>query len=406
MKNLTSLYFVIILFLVLSCEKKEEIPVDIPDTYVKENINGLVQKGPFINGTSITVSELTSELGQTGKVFITEISDNKGSFELNQVELSSQFVTLRANGFYFNEILNETSEAQLTLNALTNLSDKSNVNINILSSLEKKRVEYLIANGSDFQQAKSQAQSEILKIFEIDKSDVPESEELNISADGEDNAILLAVSLILQGYNTTSELSELLANISSDIEEDGTISAQLGTNLINNAKAIKLGEIRNNLESRYEALGENVTIPDFEFYVNNFIENTDFEFTNIIEYPENGAYGPNILFKDSTEYLNGDYSLCAILPEGSSLKVKIAGEDWGYPVSQDFSGWETSSWNSVESSRFFTAKKTGEINLKIMFFVPFKTTIIKIYIYENGDTEPTWTKEITVDSQIEDDGWD
>ncbi len=406
MKNLTTLYFVMILFLVVSCEKKEDIPEDVPETYLKENINGLVQKGPFINGTSITVSELTEDLAQTGKIFLTEISDNTGSFELKQLELSSQFVALRANGFYFNEVLNETSAAQLTLNALSDLSVKSNVNINILSSLEKNRVEHLIANGSDFQQAKKQAQSEILKIFEIEKSDVPESEELNISKDGEDNAILLAVSLILQGYGTTSELSELLANISSEIKEDGTISDQLGTNLINNAKAIKLNQIRNNLESRYEALGTNATIPDFEFYVNNFIENTDFDFTNIIEYPENGAYGSNILYKETTEYTDGDYSLCAILPDGSSLRVKIAGENWGYSVAQDFSGWEPSSWNDAESSRFFTAKHTGEINLKIVFLPWIASGKIKIYVYENGDTEPTWTKEIIVNGQIEDDGFD
>jgi len=39
--------------------------------------------------------------------------------------------------------------------------------------------------------AKKQAQEEILKVFLIEKSDMEESESLNIAEDGDDNAILL-----------------------------------------------------------------------------------------------------------------------------------------------------------------------------------------------------------------------
>lgn len=50
---------------------------------------------------------------------------------------------------------------------------------------------------------------------------------------GDDNAILLAVSLILQGYPYTSNLSELLAKISTDIREDGVLkNPALGSILI------------------------------------------------------------------------------------------------------------------------------------------------------------------------------
>jgi hypothetical protein len=42
---------------------------------------------------------------------------------------------------------------------------------------------------------------------------------LDTSQTGEDNAILLAISLIIQGFRTESELTDLLANISTDIRE-------------------------------------------------------------------------------------------------------------------------------------------------------------------------------------------
>jgi hypothetical protein len=51
-----------------------------------KNINGFVQKGPYLNGASITISELTSDLTSTGKNFTSQIPDNKGNFEIKNVE--------------------------------------------------------------------------------------------------------------------------------------------------------------------------------------------------------------------------------------------------------------------------------------------------------------------------------
>lgn len=390
MKRIPIYPVIILILFMFSCNDKEHEPT-------LKDINGFIQKGPFLNGTSITISELNSDLSQTGKQFSTQILDNKGDFEIKNIELSSNYVELNADGFYFNEIENESSSAQLTLFALADITNKSTLNVNVLSSLEKSRVEYLISNGSSFNEAKKQAQSEILKIFEISKSDISVSENLDISKTGEENAILLAVSVILQGYLSVAELSELLANISVDIREDGEINTEaLGQILLKNAKTLKTEEIRGNLEIRYKNMGVNVEIPEFEKYVNQFIDNTDFVLPELFEYPENGKYGTNLLFKDKTEYVQGKYSLCAILAEGTSLKVKIQGKNWLYPVSQDWSGWEKSSWNLEDDSRTFTSKKTGQIDLEINLSSESSPTITKLYIYENNEIEPTWTKEIRV----------
>lgn len=393
MKNLNLFLILSLALMICSCEKEQDNGTNLN----LEKVNGYVQKGPYLNGTAVTISELTSDLTPTGKNFTSQILDNKGTFEIKNVDLTSQYVELKADGFYFNEVTNSNSTAQLTLFALSDLSDKSSLNVNILSNLEKNRVDYLVSNGTIFSDAKNQAQSEILSIFEISKEGISESEQLDITKSGDENAILLAVSVILQGYLTVSELSELLANISTDIREDGQLNSQtLGSTLINNAKAINLDEVRDNLESRYEELGLNITIPDFEKYVNQFIDSTEFEFTGFIEYPQNGLYGTNLLDKSSTEYTSGNHSLNAILPNGTSLKVKIQGNNWFYPVSQDWSGWEKSDWNDVDNSRTFTSKKTGELDLKILLETDTTSTKTKIYVYENGDIEPTWTKEITV----------
>lgn len=392
MKKLPLLIFSLFILFATSC-KKENVDVQL------DEITGYVQKGPFINGTSITLSELSNTLTQSGKTFSSQISDNKGTFSLENLELNSNYIELKANGFYFNEVTNQNSSAQLTLYALSDISDKSDLNVNVLSSLEKGRVEYLVSQGNEFTAAKEQAQTEILSIFEINQDNVPVSELMDISKTGDDNAILLAISVILQGYLPVSDLSELMANISTDIREDGTLdSPALCTTLINNARLIKLNEIRANLEARYSSMGQNVTIPDFEKYVNQFIQNTDFEFTASIKYPATGEYGVNILDKEKTEYNSGGYSMIAELPSGSKLRVKISGNrNWYFPAFQEDTGWKFSDWDNNDYSRIFTSTQTGQINYNIYFRRDSNfSEIVNLYIYENEDVEPTWEKQITI----------
>ena len=210
-------------FFLLSCQDDEEV------TQQKQSVSieGYVQKGPFINGTAITVSELDQKLVATGKNFTTQIIDNKGSFSLKDITLQSDFVQLIAEGFYFDEVRGEKSAAQLTLFALADVSNVNSVNVNLLSHLEKDRVIYLMQEEElSFSTAKQQAQQEILAIFGIEKADMAASELLDISQDGDDNAILLAISAILQGWQSVAELSELLANIITDIREDGVLNSE------------------------------------------------------------------------------------------------------------------------------------------------------------------------------------
>ncbi len=393
MKKFFSLpVFLMFLLVPLSCEKDRGLNL--------EKVNGYVQKGPYLNGTPVTITELTEDLVPTGKNFTSQILDNKGTFEVKNVDLVSDYAELKADGFYFNEVQNENSAAQLTLFALSDLSDKSSLNVNVLTNLEKSRVDYLVSNGMAFAEAKKQAQKEILSVFEISKDDMPESEDLDISKEGDDNAILLAVSVILQGYLPVAGLSELMANISTDIREDGILNSQsLGSMLINNAKLVKPDMIRHNLESRYENLGMEVTVPDFEKYIAQFIDNTDFVFTAVIDYPAAGKFGENVLDREKTGYASGNYSMKAILPEGTMLKVKIKSFNLGIRAFQEDSGWEYTSWNRKDSTQIFTSVRTGEIDLEVnlhAFHDSAWSNKSMIYVFENGDTIPTWSKEVIV----------
>ena len=145
--NTIKLILPAILVLFLGCKK-----LDKPGSpeIKKEKISGYLQKGPFLNGTQISMYELDSKLAQTGKVFNVTITDNKGSFEIDNITLSSNFVYLSADGFYYNEIAGAVSSAPLKLTALSDITDISTINVNILTHLEKRRIEYLVKQGKGF----------------------------------------------------------------------------------------------------------------------------------------------------------------------------------------------------------------------------------------------------------------
>ena len=249
----------------------EEPPIVINLT----SLGGQAQKGPFNNGTAINVAELTNTLSPTGRNFSSAITDNTGRFAVANVQLESPYVELRANGFYFNEVTNEISDAQLTLFAISNLTGKTSLNVNILTHLEKNRIINLMSgdNPKTFAQAKLQAQEEVLAIFDYSRANVPESELLDISQDGAANAKLLAMSAIIQGDLTVGQMSQLLANISTDIASDGTLDdTNLRNTLIENSKNLDMEEVRSNLVAHYTSLGISATIPDFETEVNQFLK--------------------------------------------------------------------------------------------------------------------------------------
>lgn len=383
-----------------------------------QNINGFVQKGPFINGSSVTVYDLQSDLSASGKSFNAQITDNKGTFVLTNISLSSNYVGLRADGFYFNEVSGEQSAAQITLNALADISGKSGINVNVLTHLEKPRVEYLMQNGMSFADAKIQAQKEILNIFEISKTDIKASEELNISENGDDNGILLAISSILQGYRSESEMTELLSNISNDIREDGILnSGSLGSALINHAIILDTVSIKNNLAKRYGDIGASINIPAFGKYITNFISKTKFVVTqSLITYPETGINGDNILSLSKTTFASGmdnSYSLAAHLDKGAALKIKITSLSadttttllsdtshvatnihkavWYYGYSSGIN-WSISDFDQTNYTQTFTAIEPDKTcDLKV-FFDPGS---FLIEYFEMNSVTPTKTKTIT-----------
>jgi len=395
------LFCSVLIILQFSCNGDDEIG-ETNDAFTVTSIEGNSQKGPYLIGSTVTIFELENDLRATGRSFAEEITDNLGSFKIEKLELASSFVDLRANGFYFNEIKAENSTAQLTLSALSDLREKESINVNILSTLEKRRTEFLINEGHTFAEAKSEALANVLDIFEIDISIEEDSELLDMSKVGDGNAALLAVSAIIQSYGSVADVSELISAISIDIETDGTLDDDaICTKLINNANLLNLTEIRNNLEEWFSSEGNpSAVVPDFEKFVNEFKLKTACEASTSITYPQSGVHGDNILNGANSNFEIGSSSMRAILEPGTSLKIKVYGNNWVYEIGQVETGWTPGDWNATEYSREFTNNREGDIDFKISFVSPLpngpSSDRVFIEAFENGANTSTWTNSIVL----------
>ena len=289
--------FAIIAITLFSCEKeKNETEKLVPHS----QSNCYVQKGPFLQGSQITLQELNNDFSPTGKSFNFETKDDFGSFDYN-VESESNLMEFIANGYFFNEVTGKV-DGPISLRNIINLSDAQNNNINILTTLAKDRIKFLVtSDGLTFSDARFKAENEILAIFniprEVTNSNMSFSS-MDISKSGDNNAILLAVSSILQYNNSPGELSELISKLSSDIKIDGIINNEiLSTKILTNSTKVNSDSIIKHLTNRYSELGLNIEIPDLNAFLDqdgdNIVNSYDFKLIS----PTNSIIDTKPLFK-------------------------------------------------------------------------------------------------------------
>lgn len=239
-----------------------------------DSVQGVSQKGPFLSGSKVVVRELTDgrTLKQTGNSFKGKIIDDKGEFKINARSLVSQYVTLEATGYYRNEVTGENTNSELTLFAITDVSQRNIANINLLTHLEYGRVDYLVTKlKRRVNQAKKQAQKEVLDLFYIDAEGFSNSEDLSIAGSSDEDGALLAVSVLLQGDRSVAQLSELLTVIARDMTEDGKwddekTRMEIAEWAADADSSGRLDSIRLNVEK----WGLSPAVPNFEKYVRRF----------------------------------------------------------------------------------------------------------------------------------------
>jgi len=207
--------------------------------------SGVAQKGPLVQGSLVTVNELsaTNKYLQNGKSYSFQVADNLGRFNVAGVPFSSSYLLTTAQGYYFDELSGEIAHTDVTLHGLSSIvpGQANTINVNVLSSFTKDRtLRLLSASGTPptFAAARDQAQSELLGNFFIYNHDdifgtklvnsvrqPSEFTSLNLGTQRLGDQVLAAYSAVLmQIRNSVVNLSTFIAEVEADLSGDGVIN--------------------------------------------------------------------------------------------------------------------------------------------------------------------------------------
>lgn len=275
--NYLSLLVLSILLSLVSCEvpdigdNSSEKPTDgtNPTKPVeKSTISGSIEKGPFVQGAKISLYELESDLSQTGKTFTTQTSDGLGAFKFEtSMKLNSQFVELEASGYFYNEVKGELSTSQITLKSLSNVASRNSVNVNLITHLEYGRVKKLVREGMTFDNAKKQAERELLACFAItDEISIPES--VSIKDNNRSSAMMLAISIVMLHDRSEAEFTEFISKFSTDFADNGKIdNADIREAIKKGQEDAHPKEVIDRMKEFYDDKGVDFQCDDFSQYI-------------------------------------------------------------------------------------------------------------------------------------------
>lgn len=234
----------------------------------KSNVSGNIEKGPFVQGSKVTLYELEATLSQTGKSFKTQTTSDLGAFAFDSpIQLNSQFVELETSGYFYNEVKGELSHSQITLNALSNVANRNSVNVNLLTHLEYGRVKKLVRDGMDFSAAKKQAEKELLACFAItEEISVPEG--VSITDNNKNSAILLAISTIMLYNRSEAEFTEFISKFSTDFADNGQIdNATIREDIKKGQENAHPSEVIESMKAFYANKGVDLQCDDFSEFI-------------------------------------------------------------------------------------------------------------------------------------------
>ena len=217
---------------------------------------GVAQKGPLINGSSVTVQELDSALSPTGRQFSYQVTSDLGTFSPTST-FNSQYLGVSATGYYFDEVLGTVSTGTVTLYGYNDLTVDSTLNVNLLTTLAYQRVKNLMTNSSmTFAAARAQAESEVLKALNVPMGSYGSFGTLDLKGGHDGDRLLATVSSLFVNGNNAGALSTLINNFQSDLGTNGVLSnAVTKAALATSARTLNSALVAANLTNRYASLG-------------------------------------------------------------------------------------------------------------------------------------------------------
>ncbi len=405
----TCLIYGLLISFFFSCKKDDENAATPTPTGV--SVSGKAQKGPFKKGSNVVIYELNSRLEQTGNSYSTNIKDNAGSFNFNNITLSKAYASITATGYYYMEHFNTVSPNRVYLEAVADVQNVSTINVNILTHLIKPRIEKLVADGNTFSSSRVQAQNELKAFLNAPSSDNTNFEDLTVA----NNKLLFAASLLFQRrkvynytpYNYTNELSHLLISFRDDFRDNGQVNSNdIIDTLIYNANRIQLIDDKSNLENYIASVGGTTSLSGFEQYIYAFQNawspqvyvNCVFPDSSIWDIDVNSPQLKRNILYDTAAYFQGSgsqYVMSAIVPCDTSLAIKftlLSQDTLSYSLGYYYYGWSLTKFShafTIEAQR-----KNYQNGFMLTLFGTAGANSARIEYFMNNQSVPYFSKII------------
>lgn len=254
--------------LMLSCSENDKMEDSslLPQTY---NVSGKVEKGPFANGSTITMQLMDAAMQTTGETFTSTIQDNAGNYTFGSKSFNTPYVALTSNGYFFNEVNGTQSAGTLNLKGIVDLSANSTVNVNILTHLEYQRILDLVSKGNTFKEANRQAHNELLTTFSLQKCSKMDATQISIMDGTDESAALIAISSLLLADRNEVELTEYLSKLSLEFAQNGAFSDETIKQIRDDRMKLSnsLSMIKENIIRHYKGLGISVDVKDIGMFL-------------------------------------------------------------------------------------------------------------------------------------------
>jgi hypothetical protein len=247
------------------------------------SITGAVEKGPFVVGSSITVSVLDDALNPTGAVFNTETIDDAGRFSVRLDTSIGQPLAIDGNGFYYNEVFGRLSTAPITLRALSIATGSDDVTyVNVITHLADARTGRLVEDGMDVVDAEAVAEQELRAGLGIGPAEfdpgVPGRKMSILGGNDVPSIYLLAVSAVIAqaaytiGGENDAALQELLNRLRLDLADDGAFEPVNRELLLAAQQALDIDAVTMHLADRLAAIGSSAAIPDLDQIIDSDLD--------------------------------------------------------------------------------------------------------------------------------------
>lgn len=346
----------------------KSVPVSITDADTEDDdsiiISGAMQKGPFLTGSTLTISMLDSDGEAIGLDYSTISEDDLGAFSVAiQSDGPSEF---SGSGIYFNEVADRLSDSHspITLRAVYDISDESQheVILNVFTHMSSGLVLKRMSEGETIANAIAYAENKLFEEIGIVHplgSLQGNGTSMDLAGlNSPDNQYIVALSCVVakaaelmaeDSSEVDEHLREMIDGVRSQMENDEIISSEYKEYLREAESALNPidGCVDNLTDYIYYQAGEVVVLPDPDQCLDNDHDGTvnaddsDIDGDSIANDEDEAPYNINIgggMYFDYANHLAWEnipknYKVLWSVAKNYCLNLVVYGyDDWRMPT--------------------------------------------------------------------------